>query len=72
MLVFMVIIIIRIIMKETVTLYKYNSGHLLCFYCPYICFLFFRADKIPVAQYSSYVESCQKERQKDCGYSLLH
>lgn len=35
-------------------------------------FSYFRADKIPVAQYSSYVESCQKERQKDCGYSLLH
>ncbi|TKS73099.1 Fanconi anemia group A protein [Collichthys lucidus] len=28
------------------------------------------ADKIPAAQYSSYVESCQKQRQQDCGYSF--
>uniref|UniRef100_A0A671Y349 Uncharacterized protein n=1 Tax=Sparus aurata TaxID=8175 RepID=A0A671Y349_SPAAU len=30
-----------------------------------------KADKIPAAQYSSYVESCQKQRQQDCGYSLI-
>ncbi|TMS05571.1 Fanconi anemia group A protein [Larimichthys crocea] len=29
-----------------------------------------KADKIPAAQYSSYVESCQKQRQQDCGYSF--
>lgn len=36
------------------------------FYC--FCFHVFRADKIPAAQYSSYVESCQRQRQQDGGY----
>lgn len=35
------------------------------------CLSVFRADKIPAAQYSSYVVSCQKQRQQDCGYSLF-
>lgn len=40
--------------------------------CHASCLSVFRADKIPAAQYSSYVESCQKQRQQDSGYSLLH
>ncbi|XP_070828741.1 Fanconi anemia group A protein-like isoform X3 [Chaetodon trifascialis] len=30
-----------------------------------------KADKIPAAQYSSYVESCQKQRQQDCSAVCL-
>ncbi|KAM3609711.1 uncharacterized protein V6R79_019071 [Siganus canaliculatus] len=29
-----------------------------------------KADKIPAAQYSSYVEACQKQRQHDCGSTV--
>lgn len=40
------------------------------FHCNDTCFSVSRADKIPAAQYSSYVESCQKQRQQDSEYSL--
>lgn len=36
--------------------------------CYFLCV--FRADKIPAAQYSSYMESCQKQRQQNSGYSF--
>lgn len=36
----------------------------------FVTFCVFRADKIPAAQYSSYMESCQKQRQQNSEYSF--
>lgn len=65
---FVIRITIRLLM-----LYLTNNvicDYLVYFHCYDSCLSVIRADKIPAAQYSSYVESCQKQRQQDCGYSL--
>lgn len=69
---FAFVILIRITIR-LLMLYLTNNvtcDYLVCFHCYDSCLSVIRADKIPAAQYSSYVESCQKQRQQDCGYSL--
>lgn len=70
---FFAFVILRRITIRLLMLYLTNNvicDYLVYFHCYDSCLSVIRADKIPAAQYSSYVESCQKQRQQDCGYSL--